>query len=54
MSTALLEAASGRRTGREFGEADRAGFSAFALQQALVARIDAARDGRGAEGRDGQ
>ena len=39
----LLEAASGRRTGREFGEADRAGFSAFALQQALVARIDAAR-----------
>jgi hypothetical protein len=40
---AVLEAASGRRTGREFGEADRAGFSAFALQQALVARIDAAR-----------
>jgi hypothetical protein len=39
----VLEAASGRRTGREFGEADRAGFSAFALQQALVARIDAAR-----------
>ena len=40
----VLEAASGRRTGREFGEADRAGFSAFALQQALVARIDAARE----------
>ena len=39
----VLEAASGRRSGREFGEADRAGFSAFALQQALVARIDAAR-----------
>ena len=39
----VLEAASGRRTGREFGEADRAGFSAFALQQAMVARIDAAR-----------
>ena len=39
----MLEAASGRRSGREFGEADRAGFSAFALQQALVARIDAAR-----------
>jgi|GEM_PF-1290175 len=39
----LLEAASGRRTGREFGEADRAGFSAYALQQALAARIDAAR-----------
>jgi len=39
----VLEAASGRRTGREFGEADRAGFSAFALQQALAARIDAAR-----------
>ncbi len=39
----VLEAASGHRTGREFGEADRAGFSAFALQQALVARIDAAR-----------
>jgi hypothetical protein len=39
----VLEAASGRRTGREFGEADRAGFSAFALQQALVAKIDAAR-----------
>ncbi|MGA8170644.1 MAG: hypothetical protein WB816_07425, partial [Methylocystis sp.] len=32
-----------RRTGREFGEADRAGFSAHALQQALAARIDAAR-----------
>ena len=40
----VLEAASGHRTGREFGEADRAGFSAFALQQALVARIDAARN----------
>ena len=40
---AVLEAASGRRTGREFGEADPAGFSAFALQQALAARIDAAR-----------
>jgi hypothetical protein len=39
----LLEAASGKRTGREFGEADRAGFSVYALQQALVARIDAAR-----------
>ncbi len=42
----LLEAASGKRTGREFGEADRAGFSAFTLQQALAARIDAASRAR--------
>jgi hypothetical protein len=40
---ALLERASGRRTGREFGEANRANVSSFTLQHALAARIDAAR-----------
>jgi hypothetical protein len=39
----LLEAASGRRTGRQFCERDNAALSPFSLQQALVARIDAAR-----------
>jgi len=40
----LLEAASGRRTGQEFGERNRAALSPFSLQQALALRIDAARD----------
>jgi hypothetical protein len=40
----LLEAASGRRTHREFGERNRAAISPYSLQQALAGRIDAARD----------
>ncbi len=39
----LLEAASGRRSQKEFGEPNRAALSPHALQQTLVARIDAAR-----------
>jgi hypothetical protein len=40
----LLEAASGRRSGIEFGERNRAALSSLALQHAMAARIDAARD----------
>jgi hypothetical protein len=40
----LLEAASGRRSRLEFGERNRAAISPYSLQQALAARIDAARD----------
>lgn len=41
---AVLEAASGRRSGLEFGERNRAALSTLALQHAMAARIDAARD----------
>ncbi len=41
---ALLERASGRRTGRDFAQANRAAISSFTLQHALAARMDAARE----------
>ena len=41
---AVLEAASGRRGGVEFGERNRVAISAYSLQQALAARMDAARE----------
>jgi hypothetical protein len=40
---AVLEAASGRRSGMEFGERNRAALSTLSLQHAMAARIDAAR-----------
>jgi hypothetical protein len=40
---AVLERASGRRTGREFGQRNPAAFSSFSLQHALAVRLDAAR-----------
>lgn len=40
---AILEAANGRRGGVEFGERNRTAISAYSLQQALAARMDAAR-----------
>ncbi|HXY57824.1 MAG TPA: hypothetical protein VEH76_04505 [Methylocystis sp.] len=41
---AILEAANGRRGGVEFGERNRVAISAYSLQQALAARMDAARE----------
>ncbi len=40
---AVLERAAGRRTGREFGQRDPVGLSAFSAEHALAARLDAAR-----------